>query len=72
MLCEEKKHAEYRHGFEMIYYSPKMIKAVCRDILKAKEEKTKRYRDYDAIVQKMKESSQSQTSGFWKNAILVE
>lgn len=59
-----------RGGFQMIFYSPAMINACCRDILAAKAEKTQKYNSYDAVVNAAKEKSVGQR-GFWSGAKMV-
>lgn len=54
-------------GFERIYYSPDMVKAVCRDILQSKERKQQQYRDYDAVVNAAMEKAKHE-AGFWQGA----
>ena len=62
--CKQNK---VDHGFERIYYGPTMIKAVCRDVLQQKQERKRRYKDYDGLV--MQKPSQIQhEKGFWEQA----
>lgn len=65
------KKSNFNRGHEMRFYSPEMIKACCRDILKAKAEKQKQYFDYDAIVFKQKVETKH-LKGFWSDAKIVE
>lgn len=73
MGSRSSKKESYRSGFQMIFYSPAMINACCRDILAAKAERVERYRDYDAIVKEAKEkAAQPQPrKGFWSGARLI-
>lgn len=59
-----------RSGLLMIFYSPAMINACCRDILAAKEEKEQKYRDYAAVVDAARKKAVGQ-KGFWSGARLV-
>ena len=59
-----------RNGFEMVFYSPAMINACCRDILAAKRDRMERYRDYDAIIERAKAEA-TPDKGFWNAARLV-
>lgn len=54
-------------GFERIFYSPDMVKAVCRDILAAKERKKDRYKDYNAVMDAAAKKSKHE-AGFWQGA----
>ena len=78
----DKKHLRYRYnilttqkskavkkqkGIDRLYYSADMIEAVCRDILKAKDGKMARYRNYDVTVQEAKERT-CHEKGFWQDA----
>lgn len=60
----------YRNGYQMIFYSPAMIKACCRDILAAKVEKEKQCRSYEAVVNATRNKVVGQ-SGFWSGAKLI-
>lgn len=68
---KQNKEIRTRHGLEMVFYSPAMINACCRDILAAKKERVERYRDYDAIVEQAKERAALPQKGFWSGARLV-
>lgn len=70
---KSSKITRTRQGFEMVFYSPAMINACCRDILAAKKDRVERYRDYYALVEQEKEKvSQPQPrKGFWSGARLV-
>lgn len=59
-----------RNGFEMVFYSPAMINACCRDILAAKRDRVERYRDYDAIIERAKAEA-TPDKGFWNAARLI-
>ena len=71
MASKSSKETHTRQGFEMVFYSPAMINACCRDILESKKDRVARYRDYDAIVAKQKEETDQIQMGFWRNAKLV-
>ena len=71
MSSKSSKETHTRQGFEMVFYSPAMISACCRDILESKKDRVARYRDYDAIVAKQKEETAQIQMGFWRNAKLV-
>lgn len=60
---QEKKDG----GFSRIFYSPEMVNAACKDILRAKKAKQERYKDYDAIVRSQKEKVYHER-GFWQDA----
>lgn len=68
---KQNKEIHTRHGLEMVFYSPAMINACCRDILAAKKARVERYRDYDAIVEQAKEKAAKPQKGFWSGARLV-
>lgn len=53
--------------FERIFYSPDMVKAVCRDILAAKEQKKERYKNYNAVMEAAAKKSKHE-AGFWQGA----
>lgn len=61
------KKTKTDHGFERIFYSPQMVKALCRDILEAKKRKQRLYLDYDGLVQK-KALEVFHEAGFWSGA----
>lgn len=71
MGSRSSKKESYRSGFRMIFYSPAMISACCRDILAAKADRVERYRDYDALVEKEKEKVAQPKKGFWSGARLI-
>ena len=70
---KSSKETHTRQGFAMVFYSPAMINACCRDILEAKKDRVERYRDYDAIVaqEKEKTAGPKPQKGFWSGAILI-
>lgn len=67
---KSSKKERFRHGMQMIFYSPAMVKACCRDILAAKAEKEKHYHDYEAVVRAAKSKITAQ-KGFWAEARLI-
>lgn len=67
---KQNKETRTRQGFEMVFYSPAMINACCRDILAAKRDRVERYRDYDAIIERAKAEA-TPDKGFWHAARLV-
>ena len=67
---KSSKITRTRQGFEMVFYSPAMINACCRDILAAKKDRVERYRDYDAIVERAKAEA-TPDKGFWHAARLI-
>lgn len=70
MSDKSSKKECYRSGFQMIFYSPAMVNACCRDILTAKAEKEQKYISYEAVVNVAKEKSIGQR-GFWSDAKLI-
>lgn len=68
---KSSKEIRTRQGLEMVFYSPAMINACCRDILAAKADRVERYRDYDAIVEQAKEKAAKPQKGFWSGARLI-
>ena len=68
---KQNKEIRTRQGLEMVFYSPAMINACCRDILAAKKARVERYRDYDAIVEQAKEKAAKPQKGFWSGARLI-
>lgn len=68
---KQNKEIRTRHGLEMVFYSPTMINACCRDILAAKAERVERYQDYDAIVEQAKAKAARTQKGFWSGARLI-
>ena len=70
---KSSKETHTRQGFTMVFYSPAMINACCRDILAAKKDRVERYRDYDAIVEqeKAKAAMPQPRKGFWSGARLI-
>lgn len=71
ITTQKCKQSKRDCGYERIYYTPEMINAVCRDIIAAKEEKKKRYRDYNGIV-KQKAAEVFHEKGFWQQAMEVK
>lgn len=73
MSNKSSKIARTRQGFAMVFYSPAMINACCRDILAAKKDRMERYRDYDAIVaqEKAKAAHPQLRRSFWHGARLI-
>lgn len=71
ITTQKCKQSKRDCGYERIYYTPEMINAVCRDIIAAKEEKKKRYRDYNGIV-KQKAAEVFNEKGFWQQAMEVK
>ena len=67
---KSSKITRTRQGFEMVFYSPAMINACCRDILASKADRVERYRDYDAIVERAKAEA-TPDKGFWHAARLI-
>lgn len=68
ILCgTTSKKVKRDGGFERIFYSPDMIRAVCRDILEAKEQKKERYKNYNAVMEAAAEKSKHE-AGFWQGA----
>lgn len=67
---KSSKETHTRQGFEMVFYSPAMINACCRDILAAKADRVARYRDYDAIIERAKAEA-TPDKGFWHAARLI-
>lgn len=67
---KSSKETHTRQGFEMVFYSPAMIKACCQDILAAKRDRVERYRDYDAIIERAKTEAKPE-KGFWCGARLI-
>lgn len=67
---KSSKETHTRQGFEMVFYSPAMINACCRDILASKADRVERYRDYDAIVERAKAEA-TPDKGFWHAARLI-
>ena len=67
---KSSKETHTRQGFEMVFYSPAMINACCRDILASKADRVERYRDYDAIVERAKAEATPE-KGFWHGARLI-
>lgn len=67
---KSSKETHTRQGFEMVFYSPAMINACCRDILASKADRVERYRDYDAIVERAKAEA-TPDKGFWHGARLI-
>lgn len=67
---KQNKETHTRQGFEMVFYSPAMINACCRDILAAKKDRVERYRDYDAIIERAKTEAKPE-KGFWCGARLI-
>lgn len=70
MRGESSKKERYRHGLQMIFYSPAMVNACCRDILAAKAEKEKKYSSYEAVVNAARGKVKGQ-KGFWSGAKMV-
>ena len=70
MGSRSSKEERHRGGFQMFFYSPAMINAVCKDILASKADRVERYRDYDAIVEKAK-AEVDKSKGFWHGARVV-
>lgn len=70
MSDKSSKKECYRRGLQMIFYSPAMVKACCRDILAAKAEKERQYNSYEAVVNAAKGKIRGQR-GFWSGARLV-
>ena len=70
---KSSKETHTRQGFTMVFYSPAMINACCRDILAAKKDRVERYRDYYALVEqeKAKTDQPQPRKGFWHGARLV-
>ena len=70
---KNSKETHTRQGFTMVFYSPAMINACCRDILAAKKDRVERYRDYYALVEQEKEkvTSPQPQKGFWHGARLI-
>lgn len=70
---KQNKETHTRKGFTMVFYSPAMINACCRDILQSKADRVERYRDYYALVDKEKANvAQPQPrKGFWHGARLI-
>lgn len=71
MGMKQNKETHTRQGLEMVFYSPAMINACCRDILAAKKARVERYRDYDACVAEAKEKASRPQKGFWHAARLI-
>ena len=67
LTTQKVKKTKIDHGFERIYYSPQMTKALCRDILESKQRKQHLYLDYDGLVQK-KALEVCHETGFWSGA----
>lgn len=67
---KSSKETHTRQGFEMVFYSPAMISACCRDILAAKRDRVERYRDYGAIIERAKTEAKPE-KGFWCGARLI-
>lgn len=67
LTTQDVKKTKIDHGFERIFYSPRMVKALCRDILEAKQRKQRLYIDYDGLVQK-KALEVCHETGFWSGA----
>lgn len=67
---KSSKETHTRQGFTMVFYSPAMINACCRDILAAKKDRVERYRDYDAIIERAKAAA-DRSKGFWCGARLI-
>lgn len=67
---KSSKETHTRQGFEMVFYSPAMINACCRDILAVKKDRVERYRDYDAIIERAKAEAKPE-KGFWHAARLI-
>ena len=67
---KSSKETHTRQGFEMVFYSPAMINACCRDILASKADRVERYRDYKAIVERAKAEA-TPDKGFWNAARLI-
>ena len=70
MSNRSSKKECYRKGMQMIFYSPAMINACCRDILAAKIEKEQQYHSYEAVVNTAKGKAEYQR-GFWSGARLI-
>ena len=69
---KSSKETHIRNGFTMVFYSPAMINACCRDIMAAKADRVERYRDYDAIIEKAKaKAATDRSKGFWHGARLI-
>lgn len=68
---KQNKETHTRQGLEMVFYSPAMINACCRDILAAKKARVERYRDYDACVEEAKAKAALPQKGFWHAARLI-
>lgn len=71
MSDRSSKKDSYRHGFQMIFYSPKMVNACCKDILREKQAKVEKYNSYQAVVLKAQQEATSD-KGFWHGAKLVK
>ena len=67
LTTETAKRIKTDNEYMRIFYSPKMINAVCKDILNAKKEKQFRYRDYNETVQQAKNRI-AHEKGFWQQA----
>lgn len=67
ITTQKSKKSKRDCGYERIFYGPEMVNAVCRDILAAKEEKEKRYRDYYGLVEQ-KKAQIFHEKGFWQQA----
>lgn len=67
LTTQKDKQTKKDGGFERIYYSPAMIKALCRDIMASKREKQEFYRDYDGLV-RQKAAEVRHERGFWQQA----
>lgn len=62
----EKPYAETVGAYTKEYYPPEMKDIVIERILAQREEKVRRYKDYDAVVRRQRRKP-DRTKSFWRN-----